>query len=397
MNKPLRICAITTWPPYRDGIALYSARLYEKIAKFAHIEVMANKITGYVSHISIKDGIFVHRVWSRNNIFSLLQVFNQTLKCGAHLIHVHYGWLLYGYFSTLFIPFFLLIVCLTKRPIVLTLHTVIQRDAKIYNNNILNEAVNFVIFALTKLLIRFSCKVIVHNELMKKVLEENYRCESGKVVIIPHGVVKADTSYYNKNVSSGNLTFLSLGFLREEKKLEQIIQGFYEFSKGNADAKLLLVGERHPHDAGNYVEKLMKLISKLKLEGKVHLVNFVSDETLDRLIHGCDLIILVSTKDYFIEASGALARVADFGKPIICSKVPKFQGELKDGYNCLMFPPGNVDAFLKAIKILVNNQELKEQIASNLKRNFGERYWADVAKRHLKCYRSCLEHIKSIN
>ncbi|MEM3622719.1 MAG: glycosyltransferase family 4 protein [Candidatus Bathyarchaeia archaeon] len=389
MNKNLHICAITTWPPYRDGIALYSARLYEKIAELAHIEVMANKTEASVSNI-YNDGIVVHRIWSRNNIFSLLRTFKQTLKCDAHLIHIHYGWLLYGYFSTLFIPFFLLAVRLTKRPIILTLHTVIQRDAKIYNNNILNVTANFVIFTLTKLLTKFSCKVIVHNELMKKVLEENYKCESEKVVIIPHGVVKADTSYYSKNVSNGNLTFLSLGFLREEKKLEQVIQGFYEFSKENADAELLLVGERHPHDTGNYAEKLMKLISELKLEDKVHLVNFVSDKTLDQLIYGCDLIILVSTKNYFIEASGALARMADFGKPIICSKVPKFQGELRDGYDCFMFPPGNVDALVKTIKILVNNRELKEKLASNLKRNFGKRYWADVAELHLKCYCSLL-------
>jgi glycosyltransferase involved in cell wall biosynthesis len=390
MNKNLRICAITTWPPYRDGIALYSARLYEKIAELAHIEVMANKTGFSVSNISNENGIVVHRIWSRNAIFSLLRTFKQTLKCKAHLVHVHYGWLLYGYFSTFFIPFFLLAVRLTKKPTILTFHTVIQRNAKIYNNTVLNGAANFVIFTLTKLLTIFSCKIIVHSELMKKVLEGNYKCESGKVIIIPHGIVKADKDYYSKNVSSNNLTLLSLGFLREEKKLEQVIQGFYEFSKENANAKLLLVGERHPHDTGNYAEKLMKLISELKLEGKVHLVNFVSDEMLDRLIYDCDLIILASTKNYFIESSGALARVADFGKPIICSKVPKFQGELRDGYDCFMFPPGNVDALVKAIKILANNRELREKLVSNLKGNFGERDWAYVARLHLKCYRSLL-------
>jgi glycosyltransferase involved in cell wall biosynthesis len=389
MNKALRICVITTWPPYRDGIALYSARLYEKIAELARIEVIANKIGTSVSNTN-EDDIAVHRIWSRSDIFSLLRIFKRTLKCKTHLIHMHYGWLLYGYFSTFFVPFFLLAVRLTKKPVILTLHTVIQRGAKIYHNNILNEVAKLVVFTLTELLTRFSCKVIVHNELMKNVLEENYGCESGKIVVIPHGVVKADIGFYSKNSSSNDLTFLSIGFLREEKKFEHLIQAFYEFSKENSDAKLLLVGERHPHDAGDYTNKLVKLVQELKLEGKVHIVNFVPEERLNQLIYSCDLIILVSTKDYFIESSGALARVADFGKPIICSKVPKFQGELKDRSDCLMAAPGNVKELVKAIKILVNNRELKEQLASNLKRNFSKRYWTDVAQLHLKCYLSLL-------
>jgi glycosyltransferase involved in cell wall biosynthesis len=389
MNKALSICVITTWPPYRDGIALYSARLYEKIAELARIEVIANKIGTSVSNTT-EDDIAVHRIWSRSDIFSLLRIFKRILKSKSHIIHVHYGWLLYGYFSTFFVPFFLLAVRLTKRPVILTLHTVIQRGAKIYHNNILNEVAKLVIFTLTKSLTRFSCKVIVHNELMKNVLEENYGCEGRKIVVIPHGVFKADTDFYNKIGSSNDLTLLSLGFLRKEKKFEHLIQAFYEFSKENSDAKLLLVGERHPHDADDYIKKLMRLVQELKLKGKVYIVNFVPEERLNQLIYNCDLIVLISTKDYFIESSGALARVADFGKPIVCSKVPKFQGELKDRYDCLMTIPGNVKELVKAIKTLVNNRELKEQLALNLKRNFSKRYWTDIAQLHLKCYLSLL-------
>jgi glycosyltransferase involved in cell wall biosynthesis len=271
------------------------------------------------------------------------------------------------------------------------MHTVIQRNAKIYNNALLNQIADLVTFTLTKLLTEFSCKVIVHNQLMKKVLEENYGCKTGKVVTIPHGVVKADLEYRRENGSRGNLTILSLGFLREEKKLEHLIQGFSEFSKEKFDAKLLLVGNRHPHEADKYVDKIVKLVSDSELGGKVHMTDFASDEHLNQLISNSNLIILVSTTDYFIETSGALARVADFGKPVVCSKVPKFQGELKDGIDCIMVSPGNVDELVKAMKTLADNQELKRQLASNLKRHFSERYWTDVAKMHLNCYYSCLK------
>jgi len=282
-------------------------------------------------------------------------------------------------------------VRVTRKPVILTMHTVIKRNARIQKNILLNKIAELAILVLAKLLTEFSSKVIVHNQLMKKELEENYGSRSGKVVIIPHGVVKTDLEYSGEKRSSRNLTILSLGFLREEKKLEHLFKGFSEFSKENSEARLLLVGDRHPHDSDKYVDKIKAFVRDSELEDKVLMMDFTSDEDLNQLISNSDFIILVSTTDYFIETSGALARVADFGKPIICSRVPKFQGELRDGSNCLMITPGNVDELVKAMKTLAENYELKNQLASNLKRHFSKRYWSDVAKMHLNCYYSCLK------
>jgi glycosyltransferase involved in cell wall biosynthesis len=226
---------------------------------------------------------------------------------------------------------------------------------------------------------------------MKKTLEENYGCRGEKVVVIPHGVVRAGLKNWDRNGRCNTLKIISLGFLRQEKKLEHLLQAFLEFSMKNPSAKLFLIGDLHPHDNDKYVENIKKFISNLKLEDKVRRMNFVSEGELDKLIYDSDFIILVSTKDYFIETSGALARVADFGKPVVCSRVPKFQGELKDGYDCLMVAPENVDELVKAMKILAKNNKLKKQLASNLKRHFRARYWSEVAKMHLNCYGSLLK------
>ena len=390
LSKTLSVCAITTWPPYRDGIALYSAKLYERIADLAYVEVIANKVGAYIPSIYSENSIVVRRSWTRGGIFSLLQIFCQAVKSKAHLLHIHYGWLLYGFPSTLLIPFLLLTIRLTRKPIVLTMHTVIQRNAKIYDNNLLNKTTNFVIFTLTKLLTKFSYMVIVHNYLMKKSLEENYGCKGKRIVVIPHGVVRASLEKWNRNNTSDKLKILSLGFLRKEKKLEYLLRAFFEFSLENPNVQLFLIGGPHPHDNDEYAQNIKKLINDLKLEDKVYLINFVSEGELNKLIHDSDFIVLVSTKDYFIETSGALARVADFGKPVVCSRVPKFQGELKDGYNCLMVTPENVDELVKAMKILAKNNKLKRQLASNLRKHFKSRYWTEVAKMHVSCYGSLL-------
>lgn len=389
-SKRLNLCVITTWPPYMEGIALYSAKLYREIAAFAHIEVIANKVAPSNTSVLNENGITIHRIWSRDDLFSLFRVFKHAMQSRAQLIHMHHGWLLYGRFSTFLIPLFLLVVRLTKKPVILTMHSVIKRNAKICSNGFLNNAVNLVIFALTRVLAQCACKIIVHNQLMKKTLEEDYGCEGAKVIVIPHGVVKARLKPYGGNSSCDTLKILSLGFRRKEKKLEHLIQGFYEFSKEIPNAKLFLVGGHHPHDACAYSEKIVKLVKDLKLEDKVKMIDFVSEEELDQLISDSDFIILVSTNKYFIEASGALARVADFGKPVVCSRVPKFYGELADGCECVMVTPGNVEELVKAMKMLAENGELRQQLAFNLKRRFSNRYWSDVAKMHLVCYYSSL-------
>jgi glycosyltransferase involved in cell wall biosynthesis len=388
--KSLSVCAITTWPPYRDGIALYSAKLYERMADFAHIEIIANKVGARTPNDYGQNNIAIHRRWSRGNVFSLLQVFHQVVKSRAHILHVHYGWLLYGFSSTLLIPFLLLAIRFTGKPVVLTMHTVIQRNAKLYNNGFLNKVADSVIFALTVLLTRFPQEVIVHNHLVKKGLEESYGCKSEKIVIIPHGVVRADSTNHSGKNACREQMILSLGFLREDKKLESLLQAFSRFSLENPIARLFLAGGRHPHDNDKYVKKIRNLISSLGLGDKVQWMNFVPDEELDEYLGESEFIVLLSTKDYFLETSGALARVADFGKPVICSRVPKFQAELKDTYNCLMVTPGNVDELTMAMRVLAKSDKLKEQLGSNLKRHSMAKYWPEVVKMHLNLYSSLL-------
>ena len=125
-------------------------------------------------------------------------------------------------------------------------------------------------------------------------------------------------------------------------------------------------------------------------------MNFVSEKELDKLIHDCDFIVLTSTKDYFVETSGALTRVADFNKPIICTTVTKFRSELKNGYDCLMFSPENGNELMNAMHILVKDKNLGRRLALNLKKHFETRYWSNVAKAHVDLYTSLLNFKENI-
>lgn len=394
----MKICVVSTWLPYCDGIALYSAKLHKEIAKYAQVQIVANKTRDKHNSRQKTEGknVTLHRSWARGNLFCLLQILNETLRSRANVVHIHFGWLLYGGpIFALFFPIVVLLLRLNGKHVVITLHTVIRRDARIYGNGLSNRYANILIFAITSVLVSFSSKIIVHNRLMKRTLEETYGCKKEQICIIPHGVEKAIRRTRRKtseNASSlkgcRKTDILSFGFLRRDKGFEFLIEAFQKLQETYPNTRLILVGSPHPHDDGKYAGSIKDFIVHLKTEGNVVLKQFVPEDTLSRIVFDSDIVALMSQKEDFVESSGALARVADFEKPIICNRVPKFLSELTDGYDCLMVDPENSTQIFDAVEMLLREEILKKRIASNLKMRCRSRYWNEVAKQHMKLYRS---------
>ena len=40
----MKICVVSTWLPYWDGLALCSVKLYREISKYVQVESVANKV-----------------------------------------------------------------------------------------------------------------------------------------------------------------------------------------------------------------------------------------------------------------------------------------------------------------------------------------------------------------
>jgi glycosyltransferase involved in cell wall biosynthesis len=380
----MEVCAITTWPPHRDGIALYSAKLYTGMAKLANIKVATNTVSKQTSG-AIKEinNIAVVRCWKRGNPLYILQILNRVLKSRADIVHVQHGWLLYGgvISSTLF-PLLLCFLRLSHKRVIITMHTVIRRDAFTYGPFLVSQLAKMTTFLVTKMLAL----------LMKRVLLREFGLRKDKIIIIPHGVEKAKTVFEDEHKRKEKFQILSLSFLREKKRLEYLIKAFQRVSMQYPNARLVIIGGRHTHDDASCVTKLKRLVSNSSVRTKVIFTNFVTEDALNQFVLASDAIVLLSGERGYVETSGAVARVADFEKPVICSKVPKFQGELNDGNNCVMVEPSNSEHLSKAINLLLENAELRKNLALNLKTKFSPRYWDTVAKKHLKLYECVLKN-----
>jgi len=259
-----------------------------------------------------------------------------------------------------------------------------------YDTPVVNLLARIAILFISRFIIKVSDRVIVHNHLMKKALQRECASqrEEYKIVVIPHGVKKVSEKT-KMSKKSKEKQILSLGFLRKSKGIEYLIKAFEEFHEHNPDSKLVIIGGRHAHDTADHFGRLKHLLSS-NLSKSLYFTDFIDEQSLDRLILTSDVIVLSSLERYYIETSGALARVADYGKPIVCSRVPKFESELQDGEDCIMIEPGDSTELAQALVSLTQDAQLRKKIGESLRKKFKNRYWSDVAKQHLKLYNAIL-------
>jgi glycosyltransferase involved in cell wall biosynthesis len=396
----MKICAVTTWPPHPDGISFYSAQLYEQISKKVEVKVLANVISSPASNgkdSDMRSRCMIVRCWKRGSVTYPLKIFSRVLLEQPSIIHLQHGWLLYGdKFSPMLFPLLLLLLRLTNRPSIVTMHTVIGEKPRLHDNRIINFMAKIAIIFLTKSIVKLSSKIIVHNNLMKKTLENLYSLKKDcwKISVIPHGVRKASRKH-GKIGENGDIKILSLGFIRKEKGIEYLIKAFRIFSVNYPKAIFIIVGGRHAHDNGDYIKLVKERLLNYETKNII-LTDFVNEKTLDRLIWESKIIVLPSLGSHYIEASGSLARVAMYGKPLICSKVPKFKADLEDGKDCIFVELADPKKIADVLSLLTNNTDLGRNMGRNLRKKFRDKIWSNVAEQHIKLFKASLSSQKPL-
>lgn len=386
----MKICAVTTWPPHRDGVALYSAQLYEHICEKVNVKVLANVVDSFREISGIEENCEVIRCWRRGSIIYPFRIFSKILMERPDIIHLQHGWLLYGdKFALLLFPLLLMLLRLTGKPIVVTMHTIIGENPRFHESKIVNFMAKIVILFTTRTIVKLSHRIIVHNFLMKRVLEDLYslRKEGEKILVIPHGV-REKPQKTRKDGGIEKNRILSIGFLRKEKGVEHLVEAFRIFSDRYPEATLIFAGGKHAHNSEDYISLLKKRFSsKLK---NIIFAGFVDEKTLDNLILESKVIVLPSSGKHFIEASGVLSRVAMYGKPIICSRVPKFEADLEDGKDCIMVDMDDPNKLSEALSLLMSDENLRRKMGRNLRRKFRDRVWSKVAEQHINLFKNLL-------
>lgn len=336
-HNKMNIGIVSQYPPphsthsRQSGIASYTKNLTTAMRNQGYnVKVFCNKLDG-ISQSYNEDGVEVSRCWEMG-VRSILQIARALWRARKELdvIHIQYTFALYGGAgSAAVFPLLLLLLKLSRIPVVVTMHEVVPLSA--VNNNFWDETgikknrtiLKAGMHRLVQMVNFLSSRVIVHEPIFKDVMETEYGCSPGKISVIPHGVEKYDG--LTGNFLARKLldikqkrVLLFFGYLAKYKGLERLIDAFAKLSD---DYILIIAGGEHPRlkgdpDYESYLTLLRKRASHSK--GEVRFTGFVDETKIPIYFSAADVLLLPYTK--LTSASGPLALCVSNKKPFLAAQ-----------------------------------------------------------------------------
>jgi len=383
----MKIAAITLYPPKKAGSAFYSFNLYKEIAKYFEVVILTDETPNQTGTMK------VIKAWNRNSILLPLDLFKKIYRTKPSICHFQIEYRPFNDNAILSTLDALLIVALTK---IANLKAMITLHGVIYSAIIEEEKIQFLNKTLSKILLVIfynllslsSTKLVVHNQITQNVLQEEYKISKKKIAVIPHGVIPA--KMLHKRSKDGIIKIFFHGFVRPKKGLECLLRAIQIVVASYKNVKLIIAGGPPFQESvigESYIDRLRKMILTLRLGNHVEIKKgFISENDLDKYISSSDILVFPYI-DHYLESSGSIARIMDYGVPIVCSKIPRFLADLQSGKECLMVTPNNEKELAEALMNLVDNQELRQKISENLRKKAKSRYWHILAKEYVKLFK----------
>lgn len=220
-----------------------------------------------------------------------------------------------------------------------------------------------------------SCKkVIAVSESTKKDILKKYNISPEKVAVVYHGYEEQPVSL-NLNIRNLPRSYvLFLSTLQPRKNLINLIYAFKRLKTQNPEIeqKLVVVGK-----PGWKYEEILKCIKENS--DIVAYLNYVSDGERLFIISGADCLVLPS----FYEGFGMqILEAFNLGTPVATSNIssmPEIAGEA-----AIYFSPNNQNEIASAIKAVLMDKALAENLKEKGKQRLKNFSWEECARQTLK-------------
>ena len=285
---------------------------------------------------------------------------------------VVHGLDIYSTMAMIVIPF----VHRHRIPCVLTCHTVMDSPFSIFLQRPMGLALRRAdrLIAVSQASARFCCLL---------------GCPKKRIIVVPNGV---DLSCFNREIDAFAMREeLGIGDeplvvtalrLIKRKSPDLLISAFARVLKVVPDAKLVIAG------AGREEDNLSRQLQSLNITNSAFMVGRLTKEKVAQLMAAADVFVLPSKMESFglslLEASAA-------GVPVVCSNAGGVPEVFQDGFNALLYPPGDDNAMAKAIICLIQDRELAKKISANAVGTANRFSWEMTAERTLQVYEEVLQ------
>jgi glycosyltransferase involved in cell wall biosynthesis len=265
-----------------------------------------------------------------------------------------------------------------KKPIVVTLHTVLPKPSPKMKD-------------VTGKIIERANIIVVLTESSKLILERVYHQSINKVHVIPHGIhstVFSDTTAAKRKLKLQKTTILTtFGLLSRGKGIEYVIRALPKIIKRHPSLIYLILGETHPvvrrSEGESYRNELSKLVTKL------HLDNFV--KFYDQYLSLPDLMEFLKATDIYISTSinpnqavsGTLSYALGSGRAVISTEFAQSKEIITKDTGRLV-PIMKPKAFTKALIELLGSKEDLMKMHKTAFQKTRPMLWSNVALKYSK-------------
>jgi len=271
---------------------------------------------------------------------------------------------------------------------IVTIHDLIKHYFKGKKTTTKNPAVYWLKYfgyrIQTNYSLKQSCRIIVPSQFWQDKLVTDFNILRGKIdvtyeAVDPNFLKLAQSVRQEKNLKKYDLTqpfFVYVGSVYPHKNLQIVIEAI----KNIKNVQLAIICSR-----SIFTQRVKALSRALGVENRVKFLGFIKDKDLIGLCRQSTGLIQPSLMEGF-GLTGLEAMAAN--TPVISSNrscLPEIYGPA-----ALYFDPKNVKQLRKQMRILINNQELKNKMIRLGQTQIKKYSWLKTAKQTIKSYQKVL-------
>ena len=211
--------------------------------------------------------------------------------------------------------------------------------------------------------------------------------------IIPNGI---DVDHFAEGAQGpepwpqfqdGKTNILFVGRLEKRKGLKYLLQAYSRLKWELPNIRLIVVGP------GNLDKESHRILAASNLQDVV-LTGRVSYDDLARYYATADIFCAPATgaESFGIVLLEAMAA----GKPIVASDIDGYNGIIQHGCQGLLFPKRDIEALAAALRYLVFNPDLAQQLGKTGRVMADQYRWSSVAKQVESYYYDCIGAVKEL-
>lgn len=227
---------------------------------------------------------------------------------------------------------------------------------------------------------RLARRVIAVSENTRRDLARVMSADPDRIEVAHWGADAVSETYKERPATGTVLGFGGGGAVR--KNTPALVRMFAKVAAGDPAARLVILGATDPKQKTT----LQELIGQMRLEGRVSLLGYVSDEELDQLYREAACLVYISLYEGF---GLPPLEVMVHGMPVVASNrssIPEVVGDAG-----ILVDPENLDEIADAVLRLLHDQAFRHQLSEKAWQRAREFSWRNTAEKTVSIFERALD------